>query len=92
MKTKEMQQGTMRCMLCPCHLREKSKVNGWSKKNPKTAVKGIKHKKKRISQPPQLSWQRTKVHGDDDDDDEWLLEIRIRVHRIANRRSSGCAG
>jgi len=46
MKTKEMQQGTMRCMLCPCHLREKSKVNGWSKKNPKTAVKGIKHKKK----------------------------------------------
>ena len=46
MKTKEMQQGTMRCVLCPCRLHEKSKVNGWSKKNPKTAVKGIKHKKK----------------------------------------------
>ena len=25
-------------------------------------------------------------------DDEWLLEIGIRVHRVANRRSSGCAG
>jgi hypothetical protein len=67
MKKGEMQQGTMRYVLCPCHLREKSKVNGWSKIKSQNSSKRNGTPKNHNKEPPQLSWQRTKVRGDDAD-------------------------